>query len=76
MTCALGVILKFKAKAIVVGHTVQSKFRSFYNGKAIGIDVRHPKDYHNKWPNRKSEGLLLLGGKYFSVFNDGSQEAL
>ena len=69
-------LLKFKAKAIVVGHTVQSKIKSFYNGKVIGIDVRHPKDYHKNWPNKKSEGLLIQGGYYFRVFNDGSQEAL
>ena len=62
---------KFKAKSIIVGHTLQSKVNKTYNGKVIGIDVFHPKDYHKNWPSGKSEGLLIVNNKYYRVFADG-----
>ena len=67
---------KFKAKSIVVGHTLQSKVNKTYNGKVIGIDVHHPKDYHKNWPNGKSEGLLIENNKYYRVFADGKKEEI
>jgi len=69
-------LAKFNANAIVVGHTLQSKVKSHYNGKVIGIDVMHPKDYHKNWPNKKSEGLLIEGNSYYRVFDDGEKKAL
>ncbi len=67
---------KFNAKAIVVGHTLQSKVKKHYNGKVIGIDVKHPKDYHKNFPNSKSEGLLIEGNNYYRVFHNGEKEEL
>lgn len=67
---------KFNAKAIIVGHTLQSKVKSYYNGKVIGIDVKHSKDYHKNWPYKNSEGLLISGNKFYRVFDDGEMEAL
>lgn len=67
---------KFKAKSIVVGHTLQSKVNRKYNGKVIGIDVKHPKDYHKNFPNKKSEGLLIEGNKYYRVFHNGEKEEI
>lgn len=64
---------KFNAKAIVVGHTLQSKVNRKYNGKVIGIDVKHPKDYHKNFPNSKSEGLLIEGDKYYRILHNGSK---
>ncbi len=69
-------LAKFNAKAIVVGHTLQSKVKSHYKGKVIGIDVMHPKDYHKNWPNKTSEGLLIDGNTYYRVFDDGEKKAL
>ncbi|WP_262697032.1 metallophosphoesterase [Pontibacter oryzae] len=66
----------FKAKAIVVGHTLQSKVKRHFNGKVIGIDVKHPKDYHKNWPNQKSEGLLIEHNTYYRVFSDGGREEI
>ncbi len=63
----------FGAKAIVVGHTIQSKVNRQYNGKVIGIDVKHPNDYHKNWPNPESEGLLITEGKYFRVLANGEK---
>lgn len=67
---------KFKAKSIIVGHTLQSKVKKTYNGKVIGIDVHHPKDYHKNWPNGKSEGLLIENDKYYRVFSDGKKKEI
>lgn len=62
---------KFNAKSIIVGHTLQSKVNRKYKGKVIGIDIKHPKDYHKSWPNQKSEGLLIEAEQYFRVLYDG-----
>lgn len=66
----------FNAKSVVVGHTVQWKVKRLYEGKVIAIDVQHPKDYHKNWPNKKSQGLLIEGDKYFRVFADGKREEI
>jgi hypothetical protein len=67
---------KFNAKAIIVGHTLQSKVKSKYNGKVIGIDVKHSNDYHKNWPNKKSEGLLITDDRYYRVLENGSKKEL
>ncbi len=64
---------KFKAKSIIVGHTLQSKVNRQYNGKVIGIDVKHTKDYQKNWPRQQSEGLLIKDNKYFRVLANGEQ---
>lgn len=66
----------FNAKTIVVGHTLQSKVNKKYNGKVIGIDVHHPKDYHKNWPSGTSEGLLINGNSYFRLFANGEKEEI
>lgn len=66
----------FNAKSVVVGHTLQSKVKSFFNGKVIGIDVHHPKDYNKTWPNSQSEGLLIENDAMYRLFHDGSKETL
>lgn len=67
---------KFNAKAIVVGHTLQLKVNRQFNGKVIGIDVKHPKDYKNYWPKGKSEGLLIKNDKYYRVFDNGKKKEI
>ena len=42
-------------------------------GKIIGIDVKHPKDYHRNWPSLSSEGLLIEGDTYYRVLDDGER---
>ena len=64
----------FNAKAVVVGHTVQSKVNKSYNGKVIGIDVKHPQDYYEYFPQRKSEGLLISDGHFYRIFNNGESK--
>lgn len=67
---------KFGAKTVIVGHTVQAKVNKKYNGKVIGIDVKHPSDYYEYFPKRTSEGLLIDNGTYYRVFNNGETKAL
>lgn len=69
-------IHKFNAKAVVVGHTIQWKVKSFYNAKVFAIDVKHPKDYNKNWPHKKSQGLLITDGKYYRVFANGDKKQL
>ncbi|WP_276485535.1 metallophosphoesterase [Paraflavitalea pollutisoli] len=63
----------FKATHIVVGHTLQSSIRRLYNGKVIGIDVKHPKDYNKNFPAKTSEGLLIEGNKFYRCSDSGSK---
>lgn len=67
---------KFNAKAVIVGHTLQSKVNRQYNGKVIGIDVKHPKDYQKNWPFKKSEGLLIVKDTYYRIVHDGTKEKI
>lgn len=67
---------QFNAKSIVVGHTLQYKVNRQFNGKVIGIDVKHSKDYHKNWPNKKSEGLLIEGNKYYRVYANGEKKEI
>ena len=66
----------FNAKTVIVGHTLQSKVNRQYNGKVIGRDVKHPKDYQKYWPKGQTEGLLIEGNKYYRVFNNGDKKEI
>ena len=70
------VLEHFSAKDVIVGHTIQSKVNTSFNGRVIGIDVLHSKDYHKNWPNKESEGLLIEGNNYYRVFSDGKKKVL
>ena len=67
---------KFNAKTVIVGHTLQSKVNRQYNGKVIGIDVKHPKDYKKYWPHQESEGLLIEGNNYYRVLANGKKKEI
>lgn len=61
---------KFKAKAIIVGHTPQWTVKSLYENKVFAIDVKHPKDYKDEWPKKRSEGLLIKDQKYIRLLDN------
>ncbi|MEO9891429.1 metallophosphoesterase [Aurantibacter sp.] len=61
---------KFNAKAVIVGHTPQWTVKSLYNNKVFAIDVKHPKDYRDNWPSKKSEGLLIMDDNYIRLLNN------
>lgn len=67
---------KFNARSIAVGHTLQSKVNRQFNGKVIGVDVKHPNDYHKNFPFQKSEGLLIEGDKYYRILHNGEREEI
>ncbi|NJI73251.1 hypothetical protein HCX49_08545 [Sphingobacterium kitahiroshimense] len=67
---------QFNAKSIVVGHTLQSKVNKKHNGKVIGIDVKHPKDYSKSIPNQKSESLLIENNQYYRILHDGEKKEI
>lgn len=67
---------KFNAKAVVVGHTLQSEVTKAFEGKVFGIDVKHPSDDRIDWPAGTSEGLLIDCDAYYRVFDTGLKERL
>lgn len=67
---------KFKAKAVVVGHTPQWKVKTLFERKVFAINVKHPRDYRGSIPPRSSEGLLIEGEKYYRLLSDGEKKAL
>jgi len=66
----------FNASAVVVGHTLQGKVNRQFDGRVIGIDVRHPSDDHKSWPSRRSEGLFIDGGRFYRVLDTGEMGEL
>lgn len=62
--------------SIVVGHTIQSGIKPIYEGRIIGIDVKHPQDYYDYWPKPKSEALFIDHNEIFKVLEDGSIKKL
>ncbi|MEL7298290.1 MAG: metallophosphoesterase [Pseudomonadota bacterium] len=64
------------ADSVVVGHTLQSKVKTLFNGKVIAIDVRHPKDYLTSFPIRKSEGVLIQDDFFYRLTEDGEKTPL
>ena len=64
------------ADSVVVGHTLQSKVRTLFNGKVVAIDVRHPKDYLTSFPLRKSEGVLSDNGVRYRLIETGEKTLL
>ncbi|MEO0469335.1 MAG: metallophosphoesterase [Bacteroidota bacterium] len=66
----------FEAKAVIVGHTIQSTVKRHYQGKVVGIDVQHPNDYHKNWPSRESEALLIEGGRFYRALANGGKEEI
>lgn len=69
-------LAKFSARAVVVGHTLQSQVHALFDNSVYAIDVRHPWDHRTGVPPRRSEGLWLEGGKFSRMREDGSREAL
>ncbi len=66
----------FGARAIVVGHTLQSEVSRHFKGKVTAIDVKHPKDYHKNFPDKPSEGLLIENDRYYRLFHNGKKKEI
>ncbi|HHL52585.1 MAG TPA: hypothetical protein ENJ39_04355 [Flammeovirgaceae bacterium] len=70
------IIKYYKCSQIIVGHTVQKKVNKFYNGKIIGIDVKHPKDYYRYFPEIHLQGLLIENDKFYRINDKGERTGI
>ncbi|WP_372768244.1 metallophosphoesterase [Pseudoalteromonas sp.] len=66
----------FKAKAVIVGHTIQFKVNALFDNQVIAIDVKHPDDYNLSFPTKSSEGLLIEDDNYYRLTADGKRVAI
>ena len=59
---------KFACKRMIVGHTPQTKVKTYFDDKLIAIDVFHPDD-KDKWtfPKLRPQGLMIKEGEIFKV---------
>lgn len=63
----------YNCSQIIVGHTIQKEVSRIYNGKIVGIDVEHPKDYYKYFPELPTEGLLIENDKFYRIDNEGKR---
>jgi hypothetical protein len=63
----------YNCSQIIVGHTIQDKINRKYNGKIVGIDVEHPKDYYKYFPKKNIEGLLIENDKFYRINSKGKR---
>ncbi|MEG3048866.1 MAG: metallophosphoesterase [Thermomonas sp.] len=69
-------LARFDATTVVVGHTLNSRVKTLFDGKVIAIDVKHPWDHRTGFPPRRSEGVRMQGNTAWRILDDGSQVAL
>jgi len=63
----------YQAENIVVGHCVVSDISTDFNGKVVRVDVEHPVV---KGDSKKSKALLIEGGKFYKVDDNGNKTEL
>ncbi|MEL6924446.1 MAG: metallophosphoesterase [Bacteroidota bacterium] len=69
----LSKLLKFyKAKTVVIGHTLTPKIKHTYNGKVIMIDLKHKHEKNSG----ETKGLLIENGKEYVVDDLGKRKVL
>ena len=66
----------YNCSQIIVGHTIQKEVNRKYNGKIIGIDVKHPKDYYKYFPKLPTKGLLIENDKFYIVDHEGKRSEI
>lgn len=63
---------RYKAKHIIVGHTIFEDISTFYNGKVIGVNVDNEENKKKK----RGRALLIDNGNYYVVGDKGVQRKL
>jgi len=63
----------YDCSQIIVGHTIQDKVNRIFDGKIIGIDVEHPKDYYKYFPKLHAQGLLIENKKFYRIDDEGKK---
>ena len=66
------VMERYKAKHIIVGHTIFKDISTFYDGKVIGVNVDNKENRKKK----RGRALLIGGDSYFVVGDKGIQRKL
>lgn len=66
------VLHRYKAKHIIVGHTIFKDISTFYGGKVIGVNVDNKENRKKK----RGRALLIDKGTYFVVGDKGIQRQL
>ena len=63
---------RYKAKHIIVGHTIFKDISTFYNGKVIGVNVDNKENREKK----RGRAMLIENNQYFVVGDKGIQRQL
>lgn len=63
---------RYKAKHIIVGHTIFKDISTFYNGKVIGVNVDNKENREKK----RGRAMLIKNNQYFVVGDKGIQRQL
>jgi len=63
---------RYKAKHIIVGHTIFKDISTFYEGRVIGVNVDNKENREKK----RGRALLIDKGEYFVVGDKGIQRKL
>ena len=63
---------RYKAKQIIVGHTIFKDISTFYNGKVIGVNVDNKENREKK----RGRAMLIENNQYFVVGDKGIQRQL
>jgi hypothetical protein len=63
---------RYKAKHIIVGHTIFKDISTFYNGKVIGVNVDNKENRKKK----RGRAMLIKNNQYFVVGDKGIQRQL
>lgn len=66
------VMERYKAKHIIVGHTIFKDISTFYEGRVIGVNVDNKENREKK----RGRALLIDKGEYFVVGDKGIQRKL
>lgn len=61
-------LMMYKAKTIVVGHTLVDNVTTFYGGRIVAIDTKHA--------DSNSQALLHTGGRFYRVNASGQRQEL
>ena len=66
------VMERYKARHIIVGHTIFKDISTFYNGKVIGVNVDNKENRKKK----RGRAILITNGTYYVVGDKGIQRKL
>lgn len=61
-------LMMYKAKAIVVGHTLVDNVATFYGGRIVAIDTKHA--------DNNSQALLHTDGRFYRITSSGQRQEL